>query len=71
VESTYVINAEKMTIFSSRFRKPKLFKFDVPLMVNKQGKFRIYGMKLDRPEVEPPGDIANVQTNDNQILMYH
>jgi hypothetical protein len=61
-----VINAEKTTIFSSRFRKPKLFKFDVPLMVHKQDKFRICGMKVDHPEAEPLGDITNVQTNDNQ-----
>jgi hypothetical protein len=65
VECTYVIDAETMTIFSSRFRKPKVFKFDVPLLVRKQGKFRICGKRVERPEAEPLGDITNVQNHDN------
>jgi hypothetical protein len=66
MECAYVIDAESMTSFPSRFQKPKVFKFDVPLRVHKQGKYRICGKKVDSPEAEPLGDVTNVQTSDNQ-----
>ena len=52
VEFNYVIEAEGMTIFATRFKKGKTIKFDSPLVLRKHGNCRISGRQLSRPDTE-------------------
>jgi hypothetical protein len=65
VECSYVIDADGLTIFASRFKKPKVLKFDIPLTLCKNGNMRLSGKMLRCPEVEVLGDITNTPTNTN------
>lgn len=52
VEFNYVIEADAMTIFATRFKKGKTIKFDSPLVLRKHGNCRISGRQLSRPDTE-------------------
>lgn len=51
VECNYVIDADGLIIFSTRFKKGKNIKFDAPLLLRKHGNFRMCGKMLRRPEM--------------------
>jgi hypothetical protein len=65
VECSYVIDADGLTIFASRFKKPKMLKFDIPLTLRKNGNMRLTGKMLRCPEVEMLCDLTNKGTNTN------
>lgn len=55
VECNYVIEADALIIFSTRFKKGKNIKFDAPLQLRKKGSFRMCGKMLRRPDVTEAG----------------
>lgn len=66
VDIDYIIETDSMTIFSNRFKKGKVVKFDLPIHLRKYGAIRVCGNTMRNNVPDLPA--ADRQMEDTMVI---